>query len=555
MESEQSNNDEAGIAEPSNRDAGSVSALEVDEDVEEYPSAFHLAMIVIAILLSMFIVNLDTTIVATAIPRITDQFHSLDQVGWYGSAFFLTIASFQSTWGKAYKYLPLKPTFLTSIAFFELGSLICAVAPNSTALIIGRAIAGAGGAGVGAGAYTIIAFAVPPRQRPAYSGLVGATYCVAAFVGPLLGGVFTDKLSWRWCFYVNLPIGGVSAAIILLSFKAPKAARPVEATWREKLWQMDLPGTFTIMAAVVCYLLALQWGGTTKSWSNSSVIGTLVGFVLLMILFGIIEYFMGDRALLQGRLMRQRRIWTTSAFTFFLAGSYFTLIYYIPVYFQSIKGASASNSGVRNLPLVISTALFSILAGGLITTWGHWVPLMVIGSALATVGCGLIYTLNIDSPAREWIGYQALAGIGVGLATQVPLMANQALTEPSDLSSVSAIMLFFLIGGGAVFVTAGQSAFANTMLKKLPITAPDVNPAIVLATGATELRSILRLDQIPGVLVAYMDGLKVTYALCIALAGVSTIFAVMPKWERIKAAAKKEGEKGADDPRAIAVGL
>jgi MFS family permease len=138
------------------------------------------------------------TIVATAIPRITDQFHSLDQVGWYGSAFFLTVASFQATWGKAYKYFPLKTTFLLSMFFFEIGSLICAVAPNSTTLIVGRAIAGAGGAGIASGAYTIIGFSAPPAQVPAYTGILGAVYSVASVIGPLLGGVFTEKVNWRW---------------------------------------------------------------------------------------------------------------------------------------------------------------------------------------------------------------------------------------------------------------------------------------------------------------------------------------------------------------------
>jgi hypothetical protein len=191
MSKEELDNSSNSAAEPSHQMSKSEEG--------DYPTAFRLAMIIVALALAMFLVAIDMTIVATAIPRITDQFHSLDQVGWYGSAFFLTLASFQSTWGKAYKYFPLKTSFLISILIFEIGSLVCAVAKNSTTLIVGRAIAGAGGAGIASGAYTIIAFSAPPQQRPAFTGILGASYGVASVIGPLLGGVFTDKLTWRWC--------------------------------------------------------------------------------------------------------------------------------------------------------------------------------------------------------------------------------------------------------------------------------------------------------------------------------------------------------------------
>ena len=513
-------------------------------DTSDFPAPKALFWIVIALLISMFIQNLDSTIIATAIPKITDQFHSVDQVGWYASACFLTFASFQSTWGKAFKYFPIKATFFVSLFIFELGSLIIAVAPSSTALIVGRAIAGAGAAGVSSGVFTIIAFSAPPAKAPAYMGITGATYAIAAFVGPLLGGVFAERVTWRWCFWINLPIGGLAAIVLFFAYKPPRAATPQPATWRETLLQMDLVGTFLIMAAVVCYLLALQWGGSTKPWSDSTVIGTLVGFALLLIVFLANELWMGDRALLQPRLLKMRRVWTTNAYVFFISGSFFSLIYYLPIYFQAIQGVSPLASGVRNLPVIIG-CLLCIVSGFLVVGSGHFVPFMVIGSAIGTIGCGLCYTLDINSGSNHWIGYQAVAGIGIGLGMQIPMMACQGAVSMMDISSVSAIVLFFQIIGGSFAVSAAQAAFASTMTRKLRTTAPEVSPGEVLAAGATMLRKTFPPDQIGGILEAYMDGIKVVFALSTAFVGISFLFSVMPRFEKLNPAIKEKKEDGA----------
>ncbi|KAH8202202.1 hypothetical protein TruAng_003677 [Truncatella angustata] len=517
------------------------SSIEDGNNTKEndYPKGSKLLFIVMALVLAIFLASLDMTIVATAIPKITDEFGGLDKVSWYGSAFFMTNGGFQSSWGKAYKYFPLKTTFLTSVFVFELGSLLCGVAPNPEALIVGRAITGVGAAGLGTGVYTIIALIVEPAKRASYTGIVGISYGAAAVLGPLIGGAFTDKVSWRWCFYINLPVGGVSALIIFFLFHTPSASKPIVATWREKMLQMDFVGVALVMAALISYTLALQYGGQSMAWKSSTVIGLLVGSVAIAVAFCCWEFNQGERAMIPPRLMKQRSVSVSSAFTFLFSGPYFLTIYYLPIYFQSVDGATPTMSGVYSLPLIIPVTICLILSGVCITATGHAAPLEVVGSALATVASGLLYTLDIDTSTGRWIGYQILGGVAWGMAWQVPIVIGQGNADPVDLPSITAIVLFFMNLGGTTMLSAAQAAFVNKLVQELPMTAPGVDPAVVVATGATELRNVFDANQIPGVLMAYMAGIKVALAISIAASGLAFAISLLNRWSRLNTEAAK----------------
>ncbi|KAJ4112636.1 hypothetical protein NW760_004447 [Fusarium oxysporum] len=499
----------------------------------EYPKGLEMFFIMLALVLSITLCSLDQTIVATAVPKITDQFGRLQDISWYGSAYFLTLGAFQSLWGKIYKFFPLKISFLVSILIFELGSLISAVARNSTTVIVGRSIAGLGASGIAPGVYTIPAFIAEPEKRATYTGFIGLSYGIAAVAGPLIGGGLTDGAGWRWCFYINLPIGGLAVLVILLTFKTPTGVKVVDATLKEKLLQMDFIGTALVMGASLSLLLALQYGGVTHAWNSSVVIGLLVGFVLMVTALIGVEFWLGERAMLTPRLIRQRTVWVNAVWGFFFAGSYFITLYYLPIYFQSIDNQSPIGSGVRNIPLIALFSVATFASGKAITKTGTAAPYLVVSSVIVTIASGLFYTLDIGTSTGKWVGYQILAGFGYGIGLQVPVVISQAFAAPSDMAPVTSIIIFARTLGGTFLITAAQSGFINQIIHKLSRTAPTVDPALVTETGATTLRHNFSGAELDGILHAYAWGIKVAFAITIAACGITVITSLFTKWTNI----------------------
>ncbi|KAF2863614.1 MFS general substrate transporter [Piedraia hortae CBS 480.64] len=507
---------------------------EEEDDETQYPQSLQLALISIALCLSVFCMALDNTILSSAIPKITDQFKAIDDVGWYGSAYLLLCCAFQLFFGKLYTFLSLKWVFLSTLVIFEIGSAVCGAAPNSTTLIIGRAIAGLGSAGIFSGAVLIISNTVPLRKRPAYMGMIGGMYGIASVAGPLMGGVFTDKVTWRWCFYINLPIGAVTLLFIAIFYHPTKRAQPLTGGWKSRLEQFDIWGTLIFLPMIVCLLLALQWGGTKYPWKNGRIIALLVLFVVLLIPFIAIQFWKQDNATVPPRVLKQRSVASAAWFAGCLGATFFIFVYYLPIWFQAIKGVSAVQSGIRNIPMVLSLVLVSMVCGATVTKIGYYTPFIIASTVLMSVGAGLLSALKVHSGAGEWIGYQIVFGAGVGFGMQNTLIAVQTALPPKDIPIGTAIIMFTQTLGGALFVSVAQNVFTNTLLKNVLHALPNVNPNLILSTGATALKDVLPKAVMPQVLIAYNDALMKTFYVGVAMAAFSVLGSGFLEWKSVK---------------------
>ncbi|KAF7185402.1 MFS-type efflux pump MFS1 [Pseudocercospora fuligena] len=500
---------------------------------------FKLTLLTISLCLAVFCQALDNTIIATAIPRITDEFGSLDDVGWYGSGYLLTTCAFQLSYGKLYNLFNVKWVFLVSLGIFELGSLVCGAAPTSTGLIMGRVVAGIGSGGIFAGAVLVIAALVPLDKRSIFNGLFGAMFAVASVAGPLLGGAFTEYVTWRLCFYINLPMGLITAICVLVFLRHTPAPTKASLPFKQKLREFDFIGLAVFLPAIVCLLVAVQSGGSRFSWNSPATIVLFVVAGLLFIVFIGTQIWQQDRATIPPSVVKKRTIWACSIFSFCLFGSFLAITYYIPLWFQAIKGNSATKSGINNLPSILGTVLLSMVSGGAVAALGYYTWACISASVLGA-GAGLLTTFVPSTPSRLWIGYQIIYGAGVGLGLQIPLIAVQAVLPTEQVAEGTAIIIFIQTLGGSIFIAVAQNVFNSKLQANIISSGVPLDPGLVLSEGATGLVDAVPAQYLAPLRMAYNDAIVDTFYVALASACLSIVGSALIPWINLKKVKKSE---------------
>lgn len=450
-----------------------------------------------ALLLGMLLAALDQTIVSTALPTIVSELGGLDHLSWVVTAYLLAATAATPLWGKLGDQYGRKKLFQTAIVIFLIGSALCGVAQNMPQLIGFRALQGLGGGGLMVLSMAIVGDLVTPRERGKYQGLFGAVFGVTSVLGPLLGGLFTEHLSWRWVFYINLPIGVVALVVIAAVLHIP--------VHREK-HTIDYLGTFLIASVATSLVLVASLGGTTWAWSSPQIIVLAVLAVVLLVAFIAVER-RAVEPVLPLKLFRIRTFSLVAVISFVIGFAMFGAMTYLPTFLQVVHDVTPTMSGVHMLPMVFGLLITSTGSGQIVSRTGRWKVFPVLGTAITAVGLLLLHQLDENSSTWLMSAFFFVFGAGLGLVMQVLVLVAQNSVSYQDLGVATSGATFFRSIGSAFGVAIFGTIFANRLTGLLTdaLAGQPTPPGVDAGRLAADPRAIGQLpaDLRPSVLSAY----------------------------------------------------
>ncbi|GAB2846497.1 MDR family MFS transporter [Lentzea nigeriaca] len=449
-------------------------------------SNWQLRTVLVVLLSGQLLSALDQTIVGTALPTMVSRLGLVDDFSLVVTAYLLTSTVSTALYGKLADLYGAKPMYLVSIGIFTAGSALVGASQDMTQLVAFRALQGIGAGGLVVLAFTISSSVVPPRQIGRIQGLVGAMYALASLAGPLVGGVFTEYLSWRWCFLINVPIGVAALLAVGTLLKLPV---------RRREQSIDYTGAALLTAGVTTLVLATVWGGGTYAWSSPMIIGLLGTTVVLGVLFVVVER-RAPEPLVPLNLLRDREIAVAMVVTFLVGAAVIGGYFFLPVYLQVVRGDDPVAAGLQLLPLMIAVMIGSGVSGWLIASvLGRMKPVVVLGTAIMTVATWLLSLLDVDTPVWQLWGSEAVLGIGMGMVISKLIVAVQNSVPREDMGTITAQAAFFRTIGSSI----GAAVFGAVI-------AAAVGRGQVLTTSPSELAAAGFAD---GLQLAFLAGVPI----------------------------------------------